>query len=186
MNESHEASLIRRSQQRDKEAFCTLMERYRNMLFGTAYLMMRDRGQAEDIVQETLIQTWKHLPSFRLQSNIKTWLIRIVLNEVKQQFRKKAVQTVVLEQSAEIANDFGKPETDMILDENRLRLKRTVEMLSQEHREVVVLRYFSELTVPEIAAAIGQREGTVKSRLNRALNHLNEIIRTDKTWEGWR
>ena len=58
MNESQEAALIRRCQAGDKEAFGMLVERYRSVLFGTAYLMMRDRGLAEDAVQESLIQIW--------------------------------------------------------------------------------------------------------------------------------
>jgi RNA polymerase sigma-70 factor (ECF subfamily) len=58
--------------------------------------MMRDRGLAEDAVQEALIQIWKHLPSFHFKSSIKTWLVRIVINEVKQQFRKKKLPVIPL------------------------------------------------------------------------------------------
>ena len=72
MNVSQEAALIYRCQEGDKAAFGMLVEQYRTVLFGTAYLMMRDRGLAEDAVQEALIQIWKHLPSFRLKSSIKT------------------------------------------------------------------------------------------------------------------
>ncbi|MDO9333589.1 MAG: RNA polymerase sigma factor [Dehalococcoidales bacterium] len=186
MNESQEAAFLRRCQAGDKEAFRTLVEQYRSILFGTAYLMMRDRGLAEDAVQEALIQIWKHLPSFRLKSSIKTWLVRIVVNEVKQQFRKKQVPTVPLEQASEVVEDLDKAETVMIRNEDRQHLWRTMEMLPQEQREAVVLRYFSELTVPEIAAVTGQREGTIKSRLSRALSHLGEILRSDRTWEGGR
>ena len=72
MNESQEAALARRCQAGDTEAFRMLVEQYRSVLFGTAYLMMRDRGLAEDAVQEALIRMWKNLPSFRLKSSIKT------------------------------------------------------------------------------------------------------------------
>jgi len=186
LNESQEAALVRRCQAGDKEAFRMLVEQYRSILFGTAYLMMRDRGLAEDAVQEALIQIWKHLPSFRLKSSVKTWLVRIVVNEVKQQFRKKQVPTIPLEQASEVAEYLDKAETAMIRDEESQHLRRTLEMLPQEQREAVVLRYFSELTVPEIAAVTGQREGTIKSRLSRALSHLGEILRSDRTWEGGR
>lgn len=186
MNEAEEAALIRRSQAGDKEAFYTLVERYRSMLFGTAYLMIRDRGLSEDAVQEALIQIWKHLPSFRFKSGIKTWLVRIVVNEVKQQFRKKQVPTVPLEQASEAAEDLDEAETAMIRKEESQHLRQTLEMLPQEQREAVVLRYFSELTIPEIAAVTGQREGTIKSRLSRALSHLEEILRSDRTWEWGR
>ncbi|MBN2462469.1 MAG: RNA polymerase sigma factor [Dehalococcoidia bacterium] len=186
MNEAEEAALIRRCQVGDKEAFRTLIERYRSILFGTAYLMMRDRGLAEDAVQEALIQIWEHLPSFRLKSSLKTWMVRIVVNEVKQQFRKKQVPTVPLEQASGAAEDLDEAETAMIRNEESQHLRRILEMLSQEQREAVVLRYFSELTIPEIAAVTGQHEGTIKSRLSRALSHLEEILRGDRTWEGGR
>ncbi|HEU65551.1 MAG TPA: sigma-70 family RNA polymerase sigma factor [Chloroflexi bacterium] len=186
LNESQEAALIRRCQAGDKEAFSTLVERYRSVLFGTAYLMVQDRGLAEDAVQEALIKIWKNLPAFQLKSSLKTWLVRIVVNEVKQHFRKKQVPTVPLEQAFEVADDFDKAETAMIRNEERHNLKRILRMLPQEQREAVVLRYFSELTVPEIAVVTGQREGTIKSRLSRALSHLLEILRSDIAWEGGR
>ena len=183
MNESQEAALVRRCQAGDKEAFRILVGQYRNILFGTAYLMMRDRGLAEDAVQEALIQMWKHLPSLRLHGKFKAWLARIVVNEVKQQLRKKQVPTVPLEQMTEMVDDFDGAETAMIHDEERQQLKQAVEKLPSEQGEAVILRYFSELSVPEIAATTGQREGTIKSRLNRALNHLSEILQNDRTWE---
>ena len=183
MNESEETALIRRCQAGDKEAFRTLVEQYRNVLFGTAYLMMRDHGLAEDAVQEALIQIWKHLPSFRLKSSLKTWMVRIVVNEVKQQFRKKQVPTVPLEQASQVTDDLDKAEIAMIRNEERQHLKQALEQLPAEQKEAVVLHYFSELTVPEIATVTGQREGTIKSRLSRALSHLGEILQNDRTWE---
>lgn len=186
MNESQEAALVRRCQEGDKEAFRVLVEHYRSVLFGTAYLMLRDRGLAEDAVQETLAQMWKHLPSLRLHSSLKAWLVRVVINEVKQQVRKKQVPTVSLEQASEMAEDVGRTETALIQDEECQHLRQALEMLPVEQREAVVLHYFSELTVPEIAAVTGQREGTIKSRLSRALNRLGEILRGDKTEEEGR
>jgi RNA polymerase sigma-70 factor (ECF subfamily) len=182
LNESQDAALIRRCQTGDKEAFRALVDQYRSMLFGTAYLMMRDRGLAEDAVQEALIQTWKHLPALRLHGSFKAWLTRIVVNEVRQQFRKKRVPTVPLEQVSEVTDNLDKAEIAMIQNEERRHLKQALVKLPAEQREAIVLRYFSELTVPEIAAVTGQREGTIKSRLSRALSHLGEILQNDRTW----
>ena len=186
MNESQEAALIQRCQVGDTEAFRTLVEQYRSVLFGTAYLMIRDRGLAEDAVQEALIQIWRHLSTFRFKSNLKTWMVRIVVNEVKQQLRKKRVPTVSLEQAPEVVKDPDKAEITMIRNEENQHLRQVLEVLPREQREAVVLRYFSELTVPEIAAVTGQREGTIKSRLSRALSHLGQILRSDSTWAGGR
>jgi RNA polymerase sigma-70 factor (ECF subfamily) len=129
---------------------------------------------------------WKHLPSLRLQGSLKAWLVRIVVNEVKQQVRGKQVPTVPLEQASEVADELDVAETAMVRDEERQRLRQALKMLPPEQREAVILRYFSDLTVPEIAAAMNQREGTIKSRLSRSLDHLSEILRGDATWEGRR
>lgn len=183
MNQSEEAALVRRCQTGDKEAFSALVEKHSSVLFGTAYLMTRDRSLAEDAVQGALIQMWKHLPSLRLHGSLKSWLVRVVVNEVKQQLRKKRVPTVSLEQASEVAGDPKEIETTLAQNEERQHLRLAIQMLPAKQREVVVLRYFSDLTVPEVATVMGEREGTIKSRLSRALDRLGEILRSDKTYE---
>jgi len=147
------------------------------MIFGTAYLMTRDRESAEDAVQNSLIRIWNHLPSLRLKSSLKAWLLRIVVNEVSQQRRKKRLPTFSAEEIQDLTGDPD--ETESIVDnrERHRNLKQAIEMLPEIQREMIVLRYFSELTVPEIAAMTGIREGTIKSRLSRAVDRLGEILR---------
>ena len=186
MNESQEAALVHRCQAGDKEAFRMLVGQYRSILFGTAYLMMRDRGLAEDAVQEALIQIWKNLASFRLKSSVKTWMVRIVVNEVKQQFRKKKLPMIPLESANEETSRLDEPKIALIHTEERLALRQALDRLQPEQKEAVVLHYFSELTVPEIAAVTNQREGTIKARLSRALDRLNEFLSLDGMREGWR
>ena len=180
MIESEEADLIRRCQSKDKEAFRLLVEKYRGVIFGTAYLMTRDRGLAEDAVQETLIRMWKHLSSLRQDDNLKAWLVRIVVNEVNCQRRKKRVPTIPLEYAPEIVDDCEDAASAMIRDEDRQNVRQALDILPSGVREIVILRYFSELSVPEIAAVMKKPEGTIKSRLNRALVRLNEILCQDE------
>ncbi len=187
MNEPRysEDELIRRSQQGDEGAFRLLIEKYKSALFGTAYLIARDHQIAEEAVQEAILKIWKHLSSLRVSSSIKPWLLRIAVNEAKQLLRKKRVFTVPLEQASELPDDC---DVDKILvnNENHRLLKRAMTMLSPGQREVVVLRYFTELSVPEIAMAISTREGTVKSRLSRALDRLEEIMKGGNEFEKGR
>jgi RNA polymerase sigma-70 factor (ECF subfamily) len=180
LTEIEEAALIRRCQAGDKDAFRIFVEKYKTVMFGTAYFMTRDRVLAEDIIQEALIKIWKHLPSLRQGISLKAWLVRIVVNEVNQQYRKKKLQTVPLEHASEIADDCDKVETVMIRQENHQNLKRALELLPSEQRETVILRYFSDFTVPEVAKIMGKREGTIKSRLSRALSKLGEILRNNE------
>ena len=139
-------SLVNRCQAGDAEAFSTLVEQHSRVLFGTAYLMTRDRGFAEDAVQATLVQMWKKLPSLRPHSNLKAWLVRIVINEVKQQRRKKRLPAVPLEQAQEVPDDSPLVETTLVRDEEHQHLKRALEMLTAEQREAVVLRSTSPIS----------------------------------------
>ena len=186
MIEPEEVELIRRCQARDKDAFRLLVENYRKVMFGTAYLMTKDRGLAEDALQDALVQMWKHLPSLRQGVSLKAWLVRIVVNEVNRQRRKKRVLTVPLEYAPEIVDDCDDAVTMMIRNEDHQNLRQAMEQLPLEIKETVILRYFSDLTVPEIAAVMKKPEGTIKSRLNRALIRLNEILSNSETIENRR
>ena len=183
MAQSEEAELIRRCQAKDRDAFRLLVENYRKVMFGTAYLMTKDRGLAEDAIQEALLQMWKHLPSLRQGVSLKAWLVRIVVNEVNRQRRKKRVPTIPLEYAPDMADDCDDAATTMIRNEDHHNLRQALELLPAEVRETVILRYFSDLTIPEIAVAIGKPEGTIKSRLSRALVRLNEILSNSEALE---
>ena len=185
LSEPDETVLVRRCQKGDREAFSILVDRHRTMLFGTAYLMARDRQLAEDAVQESLILIWKHIGSLRKPSGLKAWVARIVINEVRRQARKKGMTMVTLEELPE-APEATEEMATMVRSEIRQDLAMALGRLPHDQREAVVLRFFSDLTVPEIAAATGCREGTIKSRLSRAMDRLGEMLRSYESREGRR
>ena len=164
MDKLEETAAIRRCQAGDKEAFRVLAEEHERMLFGVAYLMTRDSDLASDVVQETLLKMWKHLPSLR-GDGLKPWLTRILVNEVRQQGRKKETPTVPVEEAFEAVGKDGM-ERGIERDELREAVREAVRALPDQQREAVVLRYFGDLTLAEVAVAMGCREGTVKSRLS--------------------
>lgn len=175
-SECSEEKLVKRCQKGDEGAFRILVEKYKDLLLGTAYLMLKDRQSADEVVQETVIKMWENLPSLRNSSSLKPWLMRILVNEANRQFRKKSIPTVSLEYVSEIPDDDYDIDELLIQEENHQMLREALSSLSPEQREVIVLRYFSDLTVPEIAAAISIPEGTVKSRLSRALDKLYMMV----------
>lgn len=184
MDESEEATLVRRCQTGDTEAFRELMGLYKNTLFGVAYLMTQDRSSAEDAVQEGLVKIWKYLPTLRQTARVKPWLVRIVANEVKQQFRIKRIRTAPLETVFDIPGGLNLPEEEVIDAERRNYLWQALGTLPGEQREAIVLRFYSGLTVPEIAMVTNRPQGTVKSRLNRALTSLNKRLHHDGFEDG--
>jgi RNA polymerase sigma-70 factor (ECF subfamily) len=183
LNELGETVVIQRCLKGDREAFGMLVEKYQTLIFGTAYLMTHDRPMAEDAVQESLIKMWRYLPSLKHPDRFKAWMLKIVVSQVKQQGRKKK-SLVTLEHITEPATDPDEIDCMLIQNEMHRELAQAIGGLSTEQREVVVLRYFSGLTIPEIAAATGWREGTVKSRLSRTLDRLSEVLRTDENRGG--
>jgi RNA polymerase sigma-70 factor (ECF subfamily) len=179
-----EEKLVKRCQKGDESAFRILVENYRDLLLGTAYLILKNRQSADEVVQETVIKMWENLPSLRDSGSLKPWLMRILVNEANQQFRKKNIPTVPLESAPEIPDDDYNIDELLIQEENHQMLREALSSLSPEQREVIVLRYYSDLTVPEIAAAISIPEGTVKSRISRALDKLYTTVSVDSLTGG--
>lgn len=171
-----EEELIRRSQADDWEAFELLLERHRTALARTAYLATRDREVVQDVMQGALIQIWKDLPSYRPFGSFRAWMLKITLNKARKHYRKKRVQTVPLETAAEVSGNAEDPGVTVERGEQTRRMRQAMDLLSSDHREVLVLRYYNELTVPEIAKVLGCREGTVKSRISRAHGRLERAM----------
>ena len=174
---------IVRCQAGDRDAFRHLVEQYKDVLFGTAVLMTGNRAVAEEQVQEALLSAWRGIRGFRRGNPVKPWLMRILVNAVLAQQRKRAIPTTPLNEFP-IPTEEGQsggaslPGPAETLDalENRLILRRAIAGLSPEHRQAVTLRYFAGLTVPEVARTLGVREGTIKSRLHRALAILRQQL----------
>ena len=172
---------IERCQEGDREAFRHLVEQYRDVLFGTAVLMTGNRAVAEEQVQEALLSAWRGIGRFQRGRPFKPWLLRILVNAVLSHQRRRSLPTVDLEDSdpGPSSDAGGNPAESLEALENRLALRRAISNLGPDHRQVVALRYFAGLTVPEVARTLNAREGTVKSRLHRALALLRQQLEVD-------
>ncbi len=159
----------------DKSSFRHLVERYKDILYGTAFLMTGDRSLAEDQVQEAFLSAWKGIGGFNRDRPLKPWLVRILVNVVLSHRRKRRVATVSLA-PPDAPDSSASPAETFEAGEDRHKLRKALRRLSPEHREVVALRYFAELTVPQIAQTMRAKEGTVKSRLHRALGYLRQDL----------
>ena len=169
---------IVRCQNGDRDAFRHLVDQYRDVLFGTAVLMTGNRAVAEEQVQEALLSAWRGIRGFRAGRPFKPWVLRILVNAVLSHQRRRTLPTVNLDGNGPAEPEAVNADPVETLDalENRLALRRAIAGLSPDHRQVVTLRYFAGLTVPEVARTLGIREGTAKSRLHRALALLREQL----------
>ena len=170
-----EDEAVLRCQDGDRDAFRYLVEQYKDVLHGTAYLMTGNRALAEEQVQEAFLSAWQGIRGFQLGRPFKPWLVRILINAVLGQRRRRALTTVPLEES-------DRPEDSPSVDEavealaDRQSVRRALTGLPPDQRQVVVLRYFADLTVRQVAQAMGIREGTVKSRLHRSLQQMRRQL----------
>lgn len=160
--------MIRELKNGSEEAFVKLMEVYGNKLLGTCYLILKDRQEAEDVVQETFVKVYKNIRGFREDSGLYTWIYKIALNLSRDKLRKRTFNLSLHEEIP--GEDDVELEIETSIDKESLR--EGIKTLEPIYRESLVLFYYQELSIREIASITGEKEGTVKSRLSRARKHL--------------
>jgi RNA polymerase sigma-70 factor (ECF subfamily) len=146
-----------------------------NRLLRSAYLLCGDRTEAEDLVQETFLQAVKSAHLFRGESAIYTWLHGILLNLNRRRWRKQK-RFIFDEEIVRQAASPNLQESEIDREFQTNLLSQAILALSAEHREVIVLRYYEELKLQQIAAQTGVSLGTVKSRLHYAMQCLEKLL----------
>jgi RNA polymerase sigma-70 factor (ECF subfamily) len=179
-----EAELVALAKAGQREAFAALMRRGNQRLFRIARAVVRDEGEAEDVLQEAYVRAFASLADFRGEASILTWLTRIVLNEAHGRLRKRR-PTVELDALEAAQADPGRvlifpgaedPEQGAARAEVRRLVERAVDDLPEDFRVVFIMRDVEGLNVEETAAALGVKPETIKTRLHRARRRLRERL----------
>jgi len=184
-------ALVRRAQGGDEAAFEELVRRHEGEVFRVCRRMLGSREDAMDAAQDTFVRVYRALPRFRGEAAFRTWVYGIALNVCRNVLasapRRAAARTLPVHGEAEngktpmiLADGRANPEAVAYGRELGQALERALAALSPEHREVLVLREVEGLEYEEMAAALGCRLGTVKSRLARARAAL--LSRLDGVW----
>jgi RNA polymerase sigma-70 factor (ECF subfamily) len=175
-----EVQTIARSADGDPASFGALVERYQEVAFRAAYLIVRDAGAAEDVAQEAFIRAYRQLRTFRQGEPFRPWLLRIVTNLALNEVRARSRRTGLLARAASFTSrdPTPPPHAQVEAGDDASTLLRAIGELPEDDRVVLHLRYFLELPEREIAAAIGKPPGTVKSRLHRAGKRLRAVVET--------
>ncbi|MGG2055511.1 sigma-70 family RNA polymerase sigma factor [Lysinibacillus pakistanensis] len=156
-----------------------IMIEYGNELVRLAFSYVKDTEIAKDMVQNTFIKCYKNLESFRFDAQIKTWLYRITINECKDYLKSWNYKMV---QVKSFINETAKsilPSTEktVINKYNNEEIKDTIFSLPKVYREVVYLYYYDSLNTEEIAKVLDIPANTVKTRLRRAKQRLESMIK---------
>ncbi len=170
-----EAELVAALKGGDTAAVEELVCLYGDRLLRSAFLLCGNEADAQDLVQETLILAFRNARRFRGKSALYTYLHGILLNLTRHYHRKRK-RMVYTDQTPDLPSPEPLVSCDPDADAASSTLMEAIRELSPSHREVIILRYYEDMKILEIARHIGVRKGTVKSRLHYAVCRLRQLM----------
>ncbi|MGD9783960.1 MAG: sigma-70 family RNA polymerase sigma factor [Hyphomicrobiaceae bacterium] len=180
-----DVNLIQRIAGRDELALRALVGRHQVRLFRFLMRLVRDEGMAEELSNEVFMEVWRNAERYEGRSQVGTWLLSIARNRAVSRLRKRRESSWDEDAAAEIADDSDTPEVTTQKLDKAEALRRCLNGLSAEHREIVDLVYYQEMSVAEVAEIIGIPENTVKTRLFYARKKLSELLLKAGVDRGW-
>ena len=178
--------LLTRARAGATSAFCQLAAEHERRLLQQACGLTRDVSAAEDLVAETLVEAWRSLSRYNGACRFSTWLFSILLHRHQKALRRARSRPIPLaalgsveanqrqQAQANLPATGPSPAEAAMRQEAADKLRQVVAGLPEKHQRVVLLRFFEDASLPEIAALLGCSVGTVKSRLHYALEKLRE------------
>lgn len=178
--------LVLRVQQGDKRAFDLLVLKYQHRIAGLVSRFLHDSADVQDVTQEAFIKAYRALPAFRGDSQFYTWLYRIAINTAKNYLvaRKRRPQGIDIdvedsvyldEQSA--LKDLASPEQQLMSEQLQQVINDAIKSLPEDLRMALTLREYDDLSYEEIADVMACPVGTVRSRIFRAREMVDEKIK---------
>ena len=166
---------ILKAQKGDKAAFGAIYELFYERIYRYCYFNTRKRELALDICQETFVRAWQGLPKFAMYKggSLQAFLFRIARNLIIDNHRKKKEVSIEGYQNLE-SNDDSEDEIDKRADQKKL--KQAIDLLSEKDKQIIVLKYFEDLSGVEIAKILKMREGALRVRTHRIVKNLKIIM----------
>ncbi len=185
--QSESVALLARARAGDPDAYCELAAACEARVFRQALALCHDPTAAEDLTAETLIEAWKSLRRFDGTCRFSTWLYAILIHRFQKAVRRARSRPLTLADLPRGERDAGQsglerlpdsqplPADNLVRQEQTARLRAAIDSLPPMHQQVVLLRFYEEASLAEIATALGLSLGTVKSRLHYALDKLRRM-----------
>lgn len=156
----------------NKDAFYELIHAESRKLYNIAYLYVKNENDAVDIVQETIYKAYRSIKWLKETNHFSTWLTRILINTALD-FVRKNRRVVPFEDMEGYCGAEHQP------IESRIELMDAIDRLQDTYKTVIILRYYRDFTTKQIAQVLGCPEGTVKTHIHRATNHLRKHLKED-------
>jgi RNA polymerase sigma-70 factor (ECF subfamily) len=181
-----DSALVERVQNGDKRAFDLLVRKYQHKVLGLISRYVHNHAECEDVAQEAFLRAWRAIGSFRGESAFYTWMYKIAVNTAKNHLvamgRRPPMDDIAIEDAvyvpgADRMHEGATPERELMRQEIEQTVFTTVQALPEELRTAITLREVEGLSYEEIAEAMGCPIGTVRSRIFRAREAIDEKLR---------
>ncbi len=176
---TEEAELVRRVQARDELAFREIVDRYQSKVFSIIFGILRNRNDAEDISQQVFTKIYFSIHNFDFRSSLLTWIYKITVNECYDYLRKKKVRKLVYEsdfsEDDAVSMERSEPDAAQPIDTalaKRDLVNKLLAKVSEEDRNLMMLKEVEGHSVEELAEMTGMNENTIKVKLFRARQKL--------------
>ncbi|MBI4850226.1 MAG: sigma-70 family RNA polymerase sigma factor [Acidobacteria bacterium] len=187
---AEDAALLARLQAGERYAFEELVNKYNTSVYNLALRLSNDREDARDATQDTFLKVYNNISKFRGDSQLRTWIYRITVNQVANQQRwwrrRRREKTVSLDindpnetsVSQKLASSGLTPEQQALAAEKRRMIATALEKIKFDFRVAVILRDIEGLSYEEIAETLEVSVGTIKSRIARGREELRDLLRS--------
>jgi RNA polymerase sigma-70 factor, ECF subfamily len=177
--------LIGRIAQGDRLAMQVLFARHHVRVYRFVLRIVRNEAGAEDLISEVFLDVWRQADRFEGRSAVSTWLLAIARFKALSSMRRRPDEELDEEAAGAIEDASDTPEVSLQKKDKSGLLRKCLEQLSREHREVIDLVYYHEKSIEEVAEIVGIPEATVKTRMFYARKKLSELLKAAGLDRGW-
>ncbi len=178
-----DSELVKIIRENDPERYSEIIERYQTKLFIYLYRLIGDREEAEDILQDVFIKTYRNLNSFDTSRKFSSWIYRIAHNEAVNYIKRKSLRRFIpweditaTKDKLEMSSVEEGVDKAWMRKETNQEIDQAISRLSFKYRQVLVLRYYSDKSYEEISEILGRPVNTVGTLINRAKKKLAEEL----------
>ena len=162
---------------KDDRSFTLLYDNYSKSLYGIIFNLIKDKEEAEDVLQEVFVKIWKNIDGYnQSKGTLFTWILNIARNTAIDRIRSQEYQNSQRNQDLDSTINLIDSQGSSQFDIDAIGLGKVVEKLKPEHRQVIDLLYFKGYTQEEVSKEYGIPLGTVKTRVKSAINHLRDYF----------
>jgi RNA polymerase sigma-70 factor, ECF subfamily len=162
------------------------MREYGSDIYYIVYSYVKDHSLAEDLTQEVFVKFYKKMDTFREESSLKTWIVRMAINHCKDYLRRWDTRMISFTNTINdvVKGKFGTPEQTLIEEETNSELIKNLLSLPVKYREIIFLFYFEEMKLAEIAECMDLNINTVKTRLSKGRKLLGAAYQNSEVYNN--